>query len=56
LLGVQVVSWQLPPEMDVMQRAIEHVRLELEQAALAMQSNALSATNAANPNSPSPKP
>jgi len=40
LLGVQIVKWQLPPEMDVMnvavQRAVEQLRKELEQAAAAM--------------------
>lgn len=30
LLGVQVVSWQLPPEMNVMQQAVDQVRRELE--------------------------
>jgi proteasome lid subunit RPN8/RPN11 len=30
LLGVQVVSWQLPPELDVVQRAVEELRHELE--------------------------
>lgn len=30
LLGVRVVSWQLPPELDVMRQAVEQVRRELE--------------------------
>ena len=45
ILGVSVVKWDLPPEMDVMRAAVEQLRRELEQAAKAVGTNAPSLTN-----------
>lgn len=55
LLGVQIVKWDLPPELDVMNQAVEKLKGELEAAGIFL-TNALPAslTNAVNPNKPKP--
>ncbi|MFO1512097.1 MAG: Mov34/MPN/PAD-1 family protein [Verrucomicrobiota bacterium] len=56
LLGVQIVKWDLPPELDVMRQAVDQLRRELEQAASPMLTNAPgpSVTNGVPPNKSTP--
>lgn len=58
LLGVQIVKWQLPPEMDIMKQAVdlaaEQLRRELEEAAALLLTNA-PVSAATNPPSLQPK-
>jgi len=50
ILGVGVVSWQLPPELDVMKKAVEEAKEELEkEAALLRGTNLPAVTNASAP-------
>ena len=53
LLGVQIVKWDLPPELDVMQQAVEQLKRELEEAAGIQLTNL---PNAAATNSAKPEP
>ena len=59
LLGVQVVSWQLPPELDAVQQAIEKFKRELERQAAEL-AGTNGPTAATNPppasNAPTPTP
>jgi len=51
LIGVQIVKWDLPPELDVMQQAVEQLKRELAEAASAALTNApgSNSTNKSNP-------
>lgn len=51
MIGVQIVKWDLPPELDVMQQAVEQVKRELAEAAMALLTNA-PATNAPKKSNP----